>query len=122
MTIHRVKHSTIPVSAFKPDPKTHRPKFLRWFEDEHIKHPDCRLRVENEREGYFELWADFVSPVLLTLPAGGGVTSATGRESLDQATVDKIEVAPNADSAQGFDFVIFQNSPQIRQSFHHQDQ
>jgi hypothetical protein len=119
---YRVKHSTIPVSAFKPDKSNgYRPKVLRWSENEH-RQPDSLLRVENEREGYFELWADLVSPVLLTLPAGGGVTAATGAESLDQTIVDKIEVAPNAAQFQGCDFVIFQNSKQIRELCQHKGQ
>ena len=124
MNIHRVKHSTIPISAFKPDKSDgYRPKFLRWFENEHLKHPhDCSLRVENEREGNFELWADFVSPLPLSLPADGGVTAVTGSESLDQTTVDKIEVAPVSNLLHGCDFVIFQNSPQIRELCQQKDQ
>lgn len=120
MNIYRVKHGTIPVSDFKPD--GNRAKVLRWFENEHLKHPhDCSLSVEHEQAGDFELWADFVSGPL-TLPAGGGVVAITGRESLAQTTVDKIEVAPASNQTHNCDFVIFDNSPIIRESCQGQGQ
>jgi len=108
MTIHRVKHATIPSNDFRPDKTTYRPKVLRRFE--HELHLDCLLRVENDRGGDFELWADFVS-VPLNVPEGKVATIETGSESLAQTTVDKIEVAPTSNLTQGCDFVIFQDSP-----------
>ena len=120
MTIHRVKHRTIPASAFMPDKSNgYRPKVLRRFD--HELHLDCLLRVENEHGGDFELWADFVSvsssapSVPLNAPKGMGPTIATGRESLAQTTVDEIEVAPVSNLTHGCDFVIFQDSPICRE-------
>ena len=120
MTIPRVKHPTIPVSAFKPDGS--RRKVLRWFENEHLKHPhDCSLRVENERGENFELWADFVSTAV-NVPTRTEATEIRGREPLAQSTVDKIEVAPISNQLQECDFVIFDNSPTIRKSCRGQGQ
>lgn len=123
MKIHRVKHTTIPVSAFKPAAANgHRRKVLRWFEQEHLKHPhDCLLRVENECDGSFELWADFAS-TFLNVPEGVATTIATGSESLAQSIVNKIEVAPISNLTRDCNFVIFQESPQMRELCQHQDQ
>ncbi|MGA2801835.1 MAG: hypothetical protein ABSE97_05635 [Verrucomicrobiota bacterium] len=123
MNIHRVKHRTIPVSAFKPDKTNgHRSKVLRWFENEHLKHPhDCLLRVENERGEDFELWADFVSVPLNALK-GEVIPIITGSESLAQSIVAEIEVSTNTALARDCDFVIFQNSPVCRAECLHQGQ
>jgi hypothetical protein len=47
MTIHRVKHRTIPVSAFRPEAaKGYRFKVLRWFQDENLSiHPARKSEV-----------------------------------------------------------------------------
>jgi hypothetical protein len=114
MTINRVRHGTIPVSDFKPDAaKDYRPKVLRWFKNEHILHPnDCSLRVEDELDGEFVLWADF--SFSLPMPSGAGLTGGTGNELLVQTIVDKIEVSPNSNLTHGCDFVIFEDSPIFR--------
>ncbi len=118
MTIHRVKPVAIPAADFKPEKaKGFRPKTLRWFENEHLKHPDCSLRVKNERDGSFELWADHVFVPLnqpKDAPTGAATTIGTGSESLAQSIVDKIEVAPVSNLTPDCDFVIFQDSPLIR--------
>ena len=120
MTIIRVKHSTIPVSAFKPDKSNgHRPKVLRWFQHETII--DSSLSVEDERDGKYVLWAHFVS-VPLNVPEGKVGVIGTGAESLAQSIVDEIEVAPVSNLTHGCDFVIFQDSPISRESCQHKDQ
>lgn len=116
----RVKHSTIPVSAFKPEAANdYRPKVLRRFEDE--LPIDCSLRVEDERDGKFVLWAHYVS-ISLNVPEGTAATITPGAESLDQTTVDKIEVAPVSNLTHGCDFVIFQDSPEVRAECQHKGQ
>jgi hypothetical protein len=113
MKIFRVKHSTILVSAFKPEAANgHRRKVLRRFEDEHPI--DCWLSVEDERAGEFVLWAHYTS-VLPNTPKGGEATIIPGAESLAQSTVDEIEVAPVSSLTHGCDFVIFQDSPICRE-------
>jgi hypothetical protein len=122
MTIHRVKHDTIPVSAFKPEAvKGNRSKILRWFQNEHLKQPDCPLRVEDERDGKFVLWTLHVS-VPLNIPEGGAGVIGIGSESLAQTTVDKIEAAPVSNLTHGCDFVIFEDSPISRESCQHKGQ
>jgi hypothetical protein len=117
---YRVKHSTIPVSAFKPESaRGYRPKVLRWFQNE--SPIDCSLAVENEHDGKFVLWAHFVS-FPLNAPEGEVTTIGTGAESLAQSTVNEIEVAPASNLTQGCDFVIFQDSPEVRAECQHKGQ
>lgn len=80
----------------------------------------CPLRVENEREGDFELWADFSS--VLSTHESEVIVQTTGRESLAQPIVDKIEVAPVSNLTHDCDFVIFQESPRLRELCQHQGQ
>jgi hypothetical protein len=123
MTIHRVKHSTIPVSDFKPEAANgYRPKKLRWFKDEHLLHPnDCSLSVEDERDGKFVLWAHFVS-VPLNVSSSKEGTIGVGAESLAQSTVDEIEVAPVSTLTRDCDSVIFQGSPKVQELCLHKGQ
>jgi hypothetical protein len=110
VTIHRVKHGTIPVTAFKPNPAdNYHPKVLRWFRDTSPIPNDCHLRVEDESDGEFVLWVHFSSSI--NTPEIAATMLGYGPESLNQATVDKIQVAPVCDLARGIDFVIFQEPP-----------
>jgi hypothetical protein len=117
MNIQRVKHSTIPVSAFKPEAaKNYRPKVLRWFKDEHLLYPhDCSLRVDEEHGETFVLWAHFVASIPPNIHAGVVATIGVGAESLAQPIVDRIEVSPASGPALDCDFVIFEDSPQVRE-------
>jgi hypothetical protein len=121
MEIHRVKHGTIPVSDFKADEVTGSQKVLRRFQNEMPTPNDARLRVEDERDGKFVLWAHYVS-FPENIGEDGRLSAKTGADSLDQPTVDKIEVSPNIGPAQDCDFVIFQDSPESRADCHHKGQ
>jgi hypothetical protein len=115
--IHRVKHPTIPVADFKPDEITGRQRVLRWFQHDVPIPNDCRLKVEDERDGTFVLWAIYVS-----LPEStdetGVLVAKTGADSLAQAIVDEIEVPQVCSLTRDCDFVIFQNSPESRAECH----
>jgi hypothetical protein len=88
-------------------------KSLKWFFNEDAA--DCWLRVEDvQRDGSFVLFACGVN-VLAHPPteAERGHISQWA-ESLDQATVDKIEDASQFSFLEAADFVIFQESPKSR--------
>ena len=111
MTIHRVKHGSIPASDFKPEKS--RPKVLRWFQYEAPF--DYWLSVGDEVGGKYVLWADSVS-IALIFHQGEDVIPISNRESLAQSNVDQIEVAPDSPHTHNCDFVIFQNSPILRRT------
>jgi hypothetical protein len=113
MASYRVKSSEFAHADFEP--ANNKPKVLRWFQREtpYAYH----LRIEDAHEdGTFVLKvrAAFQQPF-----SPGGATGQAGLvvESLDQATVDKIERPQASALSRLCDFVIFQDSPKAASRF-----
>ena len=104
MTFHYVKSD-----RFNPADLNN--KQLRWFR--YNTPHDISLQVKDTRfDGAFVLVATSVRVVPPFVSAGGVGLIDVINESLDQATVDKIEKAGASALLGGCDFVIFEASPE----------
>ena len=120
LNIHRVEHPTISRRQFEVEPKTYKSKTLRWYKNNHPR--DSWLRVEDPHpDGSFVLYClgAWVQHPKTEQETGHAHLS---QESLDQAIVDKIEVAPKSAHLHDCDFVIFENAPLARESCQAKDQ
>jgi hypothetical protein len=91
-------------------------KTLRQFEDNDCWN-DRRLRISDVKpDGSFVLWADSAS-VEQGVPEDKRKIIIHGKDSLDQATVHRIEDAKTFPLLHGCDFVIFDNAPIARKEY-----
>lgn len=90
-------------------------KRLRWYTEEYPSNYTLRVSDFDPADNRFVLWA-----VSWTLEPEAVIERTgkcerrqilQGEESLDQPTVDKIEVAPPVGALHGCDFVLFEESP-----------
>ncbi len=113
MSSYRVKSSQFSATEFEP--ANNKPRGLRWFQRETPY--QYLLRVEDiQADGTYVLRARaaFQQPFTPDQHAG---PSGMVVDSLDQATVDKIERPQTPALSRLCDFVIFQDSPKAASRF-----